>query len=98
MSSHHHQSSSSARPTKVAIPRLERHGESSSRSGAGSRQRVQRACLTCRARKIKCNGGLPKCQNCLENPKPCVYVSSRKDRLKTLAPYFYSFAVQTDQC
>ncbi|KAF2109258.1 hypothetical protein BDV96DRAFT_503041 [Lophiotrema nucula] len=72
-----------SRPAKIAIPRLERPGGASARAGS-SRQRVQRACLNCRSRKIKCNGGQPRCQNCLDNPSPCVYITSRKDRLKTL--------------
>ncbi|KAF2000680.1 hypothetical protein P154DRAFT_575736 [Amniculicola lignicola CBS 123094] len=69
-------------PAKVQIPRLERPGNAPSRSG-GNRHRVQRACLSCRARKVKCNGRQPKCQNCAENAEPCVYISTRKDRLKT---------------
>ena len=75
--------STSGSSSKVPIPRLDRRGEPPHRPGK-SRDRVQRACLTCRARKVKCNGGFPKCANCDENQAPCVYVSSRKDKLKTL--------------
>ncbi|KAF2709484.1 hypothetical protein K504DRAFT_481868 [Pleomassaria siparia CBS 279.74] len=68
--------------SKVPIPRLEKRGEPSYKS-TKTRERVQRACLTCRARKVKCNGGQPTCSNCNENQAPCIYVSSRKDKLKT---------------
>ncbi|PVH92799.1 hypothetical protein DM02DRAFT_542863, partial [Periconia macrospinosa] len=48
--------------------------------------RISRACLSCRARKIRCNGAQPTCNNCTDSESPCVYASSRKDRLKTLVP------------
>ncbi|KAF2476525.1 uncharacterized protein BDR25DRAFT_277719 [Lindgomyces ingoldianus] len=69
-------------PSKVAIPRLERPGETSYRHSGTNRHRVQRACVTCRTRKVKCNGVQP-CQNCRDNDTACVYISSRKDRLRT---------------
>ncbi|KAF2735168.1 hypothetical protein EJ04DRAFT_576398 [Polyplosphaeria fusca] len=70
------------RASKVPIPRLERRNDPT-RPVASGRQRVSRACLTCRARKIKCNGVQPRCQNCLDNAAPCIYAANRKDRLKT---------------
>ncbi|KAF2647339.1 hypothetical protein K491DRAFT_784785 [Lophiostoma macrostomum CBS 122681] len=68
---------------KVAIPRLERSAQPSARSDE-RRPRVRRACVSCRNRKIKCSGGQPRCQNCLDDPLPCIYPSSRRDRLKTM--------------
>ncbi|KAF2175859.1 hypothetical protein K469DRAFT_723784 [Zopfia rhizophila CBS 207.26] len=71
---------------KVPIPRLERvlvDEAPLSPSRSGNKHRVSRACLSCRARKVKCNGGQPQCHNCLGSDKPCVYAQSRKDRLKT---------------
>lgn len=69
---------------RLPIPRLE-PGKERARNPPSLRQsRVPKACLSCRTRKVKCNGARPKCQNCREGATPCVYVASRKDRLKTL--------------
>ncbi|KAF2867971.1 hypothetical protein BDV95DRAFT_501964 [Massariosphaeria phaeospora] len=86
MSRHSALPSPSGPPSKIAIPRLERRRDPPAQAGVSSKQRVSRACLSCRARKIKCNGLLPRCSNCYENASPCVYASSRKDRLKTCVP------------
>ncbi|KAK7188591.1 fungal specific transcription factor domain-containing protein [Paraphaeosphaeria sporulosa] len=72
-----------ARPGKLPIPRLDRPREPPAKPAAPRQARVSRACLSCRARKIKCNGAQPKCQNCADNQGDCVYAASRKDRLKT---------------
>lgn len=72
-------------PSKVAIPKLVQKKTDAPRKPAASRlNRVNRACLSCRSRKIKCNGAKPTCFNCRESGTSCVYASSRKDRLKTL--------------
>ncbi|KAJ4984132.1 C6 transcription factor [Stagonosporopsis vannaccii] len=70
--------------SKLPIPRLHKHRSEPPRKTIVNRQnRVSRACLSCRSRKIKCNGLQPRCSNCSETSVPCVYASSRKDRLKT---------------
>lgn len=69
---------------KLPIPRLDRPRDPPKKPAAPRQARVPRACLSCRARKIKCNGAQPKCQNCTDNAAAaCVYAASRKDRLKT---------------
>ncbi|KAF1933945.1 uncharacterized protein M421DRAFT_414993 [Didymella exigua CBS 183.55] len=70
--------------SKLPIPRLHKQRSEPPRKPPVIRQnRVSRACLSCRSRKIKCNGQQPRCLNCSENATSCVYASSRKDRLKT---------------
>lgn len=71
---------------KLPIPRLNRPKEPPKKQPAPRQGRVSRACLSCRARKIKCNGQQPRCQNCTESSTQCIYAASRKDRLKTLVP------------
>jgi len=69
---------------KVAIPRLlPKRREPSRKTTVSRHDRVSRACLSCRARKVKCDGGTPRCSNCRDNATHCVYASSRKDRLRT---------------
>ncbi|KAF2796102.1 hypothetical protein K505DRAFT_323615 [Melanomma pulvis-pyrius CBS 109.77] len=68
-------------PGKVQIPRLERRGEPS--KAGKNKHRVSKACLHCRGRKVKCDGGQPTCANCRENKTTCEYSSSRQDKLKT---------------
>ncbi|KAL5400413.1 hypothetical protein PMIN03_012390 [Paraphaeosphaeria minitans] len=70
-------------PGKLPIPRLDRPKEPPKKLATPRQGRVSRACLSCRARKIKCNGAQPRCQNCVDNSWLCVYAASRKDRLKT---------------
>ena len=73
---------------KLPIPRLnrplDRPKKPPKKSDVLRQGRVARACLSCRARKVKCNGAQPRCQNCVDDSVPCVYPASRKDRLKTL--------------
>lgn len=51
----------------------------------GKRDRVAKACATCRKKKIKCNGEQP-CAHCLNIKIPCEYPSNkpRKSRTKAL--------------
>jgi hypothetical protein len=73
--------------SKLPIPRLHKQRSEPPRRPPVNRQnRVSRACLSCRSRKIKCNGQQPQCSNCSESATSCVYASSRKDRLKTCVP------------
>ncbi|GAC71393.1 vacuolar assembly/sorting protein VPS16 [Moesziomyces antarcticus T-34] len=37
------------------------------------RSRIQRACIACRRRKIKCNGNLDGCAHCAEKDQKCFY-------------------------
>ncbi|KAF1832239.1 hypothetical protein BDW02DRAFT_600108 [Decorospora gaudefroyi] len=80
--------SSSAGPSrsqfKVAIPRLPaRHAPPPTTTKSRQRDRVQRACRNCHKRKIKCSGGLPRCNYCEKTDKSCVYERPRRDRLAT---------------
>jgi hypothetical protein len=72
-------------PSKMPIPPLKRHRDDENQPKASPSQRrprVPRACVRCRRRKVKCGGEKPRCQNCLSNEEPCVYVQGRRDRLK----------------
>lgn len=69
------------RPSKVPIPPLKRRRDDEAQprgSHSQGRPKVSRACMSCRARKVKCDGEKPRCQNCLNN---CVYIQGRQDRL-----------------
>ncbi|KAG9187290.1 hypothetical protein G6011_05161 [Alternaria panax] len=69
---------------KVAIPRLPaRRAPPPTTPKSRQRDRVQRACRNCHKRKIKCSGGLPRCNYCDKTDKTCVYERPRKDRLAT---------------
>lgn len=49
--------------------------------GRQKRQRVSRACDSCRRKKIKCDGVRPTCTNCGNSKQPCVYtVPERKPK------------------
>lgn len=93
-SSSHGESSRS----KIQIPRLpqKRKEPPVQKPPVNRLDRVSRACLTCRSRKVKCDGGVPSCSNCRDNATACVYVGSRKDRLRTFvdrAPLCLAIAV-----
>ncbi|KAF3763469.1 hypothetical protein M406DRAFT_226316, partial [Cryphonectria parasitica EP155] len=45
------------------------------------RKHVTTACLSCRESKVKCNGAMPACSNCLNKRKECKY-QARDDRRK----------------
>lgn len=38
---------------------------------AGKQKRVRTGCLTCRERHLKCDEGLPNCQNCRKSSRTC---------------------------
>ena len=70
---------------KVAIPRIGPFAppqDRSSSTGKPKPPRTDRACDSCRKRKIRCSGEQPHCQSCLNQLHPCVYPQARKDRLK----------------
>ncbi|KAF1951687.1 hypothetical protein CC80DRAFT_191676 [Byssothecium circinans] len=76
------QEAENTRPKSVSIPRLERRDEPPRKQARSRLDRVPRACLSCRARKIRCNGEQPSCKHCRDSESQCIYASSRKDRLK----------------
>ncbi|KAH7084139.1 hypothetical protein FB567DRAFT_76034 [Paraphoma chrysanthemicola] len=47
------------------------------------RIRVSEACTTCRIRKDRCDGGRPKCNNCLRARRDCTYKPTKKRGLRT---------------
>ncbi|KAF2121462.1 hypothetical protein BDV96DRAFT_213376 [Lophiotrema nucula] len=65
---------------KVAISRVDRRP---TRGWDVDKTRAARACLSCRARKVKCTGELPACKKCTESGKPCVYRQRQNARLRT---------------
>ncbi|KAF2625797.1 hypothetical protein BU25DRAFT_412445 [Macroventuria anomochaeta] len=68
---------------KVAIPKLDRGPPPPPKKPAQNREdRVTRACKTCRKRKVKCSGDVPRCANCQATGLNCVYEQARRDRLK----------------
>ncbi|KAK8022550.1 C6 zinc finger domain protein [Apiospora rasikravindrae] len=42
--------------------------------------KISKACEPCRARKIRCNGSRPACQNCHADPSQCVYRAKARIR------------------
>ena len=84
------QASGSQGRSKVPIPRIEtrRPHQLSRRAGPPHRDRILIACTSCRERKVRCDGGQPQCQNCLDGTRSCIYLESRKNRLKvSVTPY-----------
>ena len=67
---------------KVAIQRL--HNPTPSRQSAfqHKRDRISRACIRCRSRKVRCTGERPCCRRCETGGAEGVYTESRRDRLK----------------
>ncbi|KAJ1773292.1 hypothetical protein IW140_000421 [Coemansia sp. RSA 1813] len=45
---------------------------------AAPSSRVSRACASCRGKKIRCEGGQPKCKNCLLRRIDCFYPEQKK--------------------
>lgn len=41
-----------------------------------------RACLSCRTRHLRCDGGSPRCVRCTESGSDCAYVQSRRGKKK----------------
>ncbi|KAK7177686.1 C6 transcription factor [Paraphaeosphaeria sporulosa] len=75
---------------KVPIRRLDKQARNTTRSAAVRHRiisRASRACLGCRKRKTRCDGGQPRCSNCWDKEEPCIYEPSRRNRLKTSAPF-----------
>ncbi|KAF2018390.1 hypothetical protein BU24DRAFT_169995 [Aaosphaeria arxii CBS 175.79] len=70
---------------KVAIPRLERRRpdppNQSDSNPYETKSRMTTACLACRARKVRCIGAQPCCENCKTSGKTCVWPQGRRDRL-----------------
>lgn len=60
-----------------------------------SRRRVRRACLSCRAKKIRCSGSEP-CQACIATPSQCKYADSLKER--TPSKQFVAELSQRQKC
>ena len=52
--------------------------------GKGAKQsRSRTGCLTCRKRRIKCDEGKPRCQNCIPRDRTCIYkIAEEKPRKK----------------
>ncbi|KAF2134944.1 hypothetical protein P153DRAFT_362657 [Dothidotthia symphoricarpi CBS 119687] len=68
---------------KMAIPRLDRPPPPPAKANANSREdRVARACKSCRKRKVRCSGDIPRCTNCHVNGLSCTYEQARRDRLR----------------
>ena len=67
---------------KVAIPRLQTRSVSGRASSSKEERRVPVACTACRSHKIRCSGDYPRCKNCENADRECVYVHHRRDRLK----------------
>lgn len=42
------------------------------------RKHIQRACLECRKRHIRCDGVLPVCKKCSDNKRECTYIPSNR--------------------
>lgn len=76
------QPSESKRPSKISIPRIEppRRPEKPQRAFRG---KTAVACTACRERRVRCDGGQPRCRNCLDSKRSCVYLGTRRNRLKT---------------
>ncbi|KAF2653941.1 hypothetical protein K491DRAFT_495193 [Lophiostoma macrostomum CBS 122681] len=68
-------------PSKVPIPRIEKPRLTPNKTGR-SGKRAERACLSCRSRKVRCDGTQPECGNCRSSLLRCTYTSGRRDRLK----------------
>ena len=47
----------------------------------GGANRVSLACVTCRARHVRCDASKPACQRCVANGKQCRYAESRRGGL-----------------
>jgi hypothetical protein len=58
----------------IATPRATSAGKSS------QGRRSARACEPCRQRKVKCDGGWPKCRKCREHVLSCTYIDIKRIR------------------
>ncbi|KAH8647198.1 hypothetical protein BX600DRAFT_476301 [Xylariales sp. PMI_506] len=59
------------------------HKHTSRRGGADTRSSL--ACLPCRSRHLKCDGGRPQCARCADMGKDCQYAASRRGGLDRAA-------------
>ncbi|SPO24079.1 uncharacterized protein UTRI_03374_B [Ustilago trichophora] len=59
--------------THPDMPSLHEYMSYSSPVSMSRRSRIQRACIACRRRKIKCNGNLDGCAHCAEKEQKCRY-------------------------
>ena len=48
--------------------------------GDAKRRRIARACDMCRKKKIKCDGGMPACKNCINYKTECIFTQVEKKR------------------
>ncbi|CAI6342375.1 unnamed protein product [Periconia digitata] len=72
-----------ARPnSKVAIERLQDPISSRRNASQNKADRILRACIRCRTRKVRCPGERPCCRRCGNGGVECVYTDTRRDRLK----------------
>ncbi|KAK6837993.1 c6 zinc finger domain containing protein [Apiospora arundinis] len=55
--------------------------------------KISKACEPCRARKIRCNGSRPACQNCHGDPALCVYRAKARIRKSLKNPALTNAAV-----
>ena len=62
-----------AKKPKRVGPRIESNGDSKGddQEGANKPKRVRTGCLTCRSRHLKCDEGLPECNNCRKSNRVC---------------------------
>ncbi|KAL9127898.1 MAG: hypothetical protein Q9217_003308 [Psora testacea] len=49
-------------------------------SNEAKRRRIARACDMCRKKKIKCDGGMPACKNCINYKTECIFTQVEKKR------------------
>lgn len=77
-------SSSSTNGNKIDSPEKDSQAShsdpatSSAKDRDRPRKHIQRACLECRKRHVKCDGVLPICQKCAENNRSCTYIPSQR--------------------
>ncbi|KAJ1912918.1 hypothetical protein H4219_005417 [Mycoemilia scoparia] len=70
--------SSITNPTTTAIPTTTVITSTSGTSTTSANNRVNQACATCRRKKVRCDGGQPSCQNCVNRRIPCTYLAMKK--------------------
>lgn len=68
--------------SKVATRRLQDPVSSRRSTFQNKTDRIPRACIRCRTRKVRCPGERPCCRRCENSGVQCVYTDTRRDRLK----------------
>ncbi|KZM20197.1 DNA binding [Ascochyta rabiei] len=76
---------------KVAIPKIDRPPPPPKGPDRNREDRVTRACKTCRKRKVKCSGDIPRCLDCQISGLKCIYEQARRDRLKEATDLNHTF-------